>query len=293
MQTKTNTRLYVDVLNKRKNIEKTREEGARVRARFTEINKFNRPTKEFYKYEKQIQAKGSINALIDKTGKEIYTKEEIMGEIQEYYQTLYKKETSSNVEIQKNCDILKNKAIEKEEAEKLGSLITEKEIKTALKQMKNEKSPGSDGLTKEFYIIFWNDLKDILEEMLNNIYLANSLSESQKEGVIKLLYKKGNTKELKNWRPISLLNIDYKILTKILANRVKEVLPKIIDQDQACGIKGRSIHDHLEILTSLTEITNDKTVPRPGIAFLAVNQDCTRLRRKIHQMGKNSLSQHT
>ena len=137
--------------------------------------------------------------------------------------------------------------------------------------MKNEKSPGSDGLTKEFYIIFWNDLKDILKEMLNNIYLANTLSESQKEGIIKLLYKKRNVKELKNWRPISLLNIDYKILTKILANRVKEILPKIIDQDQACGTKGRSINDHLETLTSLTEITNDKTITHPGIAFLAVD----------------------
>ena len=109
--------------------------------------------------------------------------------------------------------------------------------------------------------------------MLNNIYLANTLSESQKEGIIKLLYKKGNEKELKNWRPISLLNIDYKILTKILANRVKEVLPKIIDQDQACGIKGRSIHDHLETLTGLFEITNDKAMTRPGMAFLAVDQE--------------------
>ena len=100
-QNKTNTRIYTDVLNKCKNIEKTREEGARLRARFTEINKFSRPTKEFYKYEKQIQAKRTINALIDKTGKEINTKEEIMWEIQEYYQTLYKKETSSNLEAQK------------------------------------------------------------------------------------------------------------------------------------------------------------------------------------------------
>ena len=64
-----------------------------------------------------------------------------------------------------------------------------------------------------------------------------------------------------------------KILTKVLANRVKEILPKIIDPDQACGIKGRSVHDHLEVLKSLMEITNDKTVIRPGMAFLAVDQE--------------------
>ena len=82
-----------------------------------------------------------------------------MKEIHGYYQSLYNKETSSDIEVQKICDKLKSKAIGKVEAEKLGCLITEKEIKNAIKQMKNEKLPGSDGLTKEFYVIFWNNLK--------------------------------------------------------------------------------------------------------------------------------------
>ena len=113
-----------------------------------------------------------------------------MEEVHRFYQTLYKNGNSSPRESQKIYEKLKHKTISKDDAEKLGSLITEKKIHNALKQMKNKISPGSDGLTKEFYVIFWNKLKDILEEMLNNIYLTNSLSESQKEGIIKLLYKK-------------------------------------------------------------------------------------------------------
>lgn len=65
-----------------------------------------------------------------------------------------------------------------------------------------------------------------------------------KIGMIKMIYKKsGNPKDLKNFRPISMLNTDFKILAKVLANRLKKVLPKIIKTTQAYGVQGRDIAD--------------------------------------------------
>jgi hypothetical protein len=72
------------------------------------------------------------------------------------------------------------------------------------------------------------------------------MASTMKEGIITLIYKgKGDRGDLKNWRPISLLNIDYKILSKIMEERVKMCLDKIININQTGGPKGREIQDNI------------------------------------------------
>ena len=88
----------------------------------------------------------------------------------------------------------------------LNKSITEKEIRQAIKELRREKSPGDDGLPSEFYKAFVDELIEILVELLNNIRLSEILPSSQKNAIIKLLFKKGDHRLLKNWRPISLLN---------------------------------------------------------------------------------------
>ena len=89
--------------------------------------------------------------------------------------------------------------------------------------MNINKSPGEDGLTAEFYKTFQDKLIPILQEVYLNIFLSDSMPKNMKMGIINLIYKnKGNVEDLKNWRPITLLNVDYKILTKILTERLKK-----------------------------------------------------------------------
>ena len=152
----------------------------------------------------------------------------------------------------------------------MGSLITENEIKTALNKMKNNKSPGSDGLTKEFYQTFWDDIKEDLCETMNNIYLKEELCETQKSAIVKLIYKKGDPRELKNWRPISLLNIDYKILSKILANRLKTIMPQLVGKDQYCGVPNRSISSANSILSNIWDI--ECKYKRSKLMYLLIDQ---------------------
>ena len=88
---------------------------------------------------------------------------------------------------------------------------SEYECGIALKEMKSNKSPGSDGLTADFYKIFWNDIKQYLVKSLNYSYDNKNLTELQKQSNITLLPKKDkDTLSINNWRPISLLKVDYK-----------------------------------------------------------------------------------
>ena len=93
--------------------------------------------------------------------------------------------------------------------------------------MENNKSPGNDELKKEFYITFWNEIKAPLLQAIAKAYLVKQLSASQKQAVIKIIEKKRTRQKryTQNWRPICLLNVDVKLISKALAERLKNVLP--------------------------------------------------------------------
>ena len=121
--------------------------------------------------------------------------------------------------------------------------------------MKRNKSPGPDGLTLEFHRRFWSKVELLLINSYNESYHKGELSISQKKSLISLLYKKDNPEKLDNWRPISLLNIDYKILAHALANRLHNVLPSIISQDQQGFIKNRCIGSNIRLIQDIIDYT--------------------------------------
>ncbi len=134
--------------------------------------------------------------------------------------------------------------LKKEDTNMCDRDISIEEIKEAIKQTKPNKSPGSDGLTHEFYKTFIEVLTPILWELYKSMEERGEVPESMSLGVISILYKnKGSRLKLENYRPLSLLNTDYKILTKVFANRIKEIVGSIISPSQAYSIPGRDITD--------------------------------------------------
>ncbi|KAL9958754.1 hypothetical protein ACROYT_G035812 [Oculina patagonica] len=114
----------------------------------------------------------------------------------------------------------------------------------SLQLFKNNKSPGEDGLTVEFYVAFWNIVGNLMVESLNYSYDHGELSSSQKRAIITLIEKKDKDRRvISNWRPISLINVDVKIGSKAIAKRLEAVLPNIIHHNQSAYVKDRTICD--------------------------------------------------
>ena len=112
--------------------------------------------------------------------------------------------------------------------------------------MNKNKSSGIDGLTVEFFTKVWDILKTSFHKVVKSIQNEKQLSRSMRKGIISLFYKKKCDKtNVKNFRPISLLNVGYKIISKVLANRLKSVMSSIISPEQTCCVPGRDIADNI------------------------------------------------
>ena len=123
--------------------------------------------------------------------------------------------------------------------------VNNQEIKDAMKHMKNDKTPGIDGIPIDFYNFFWVDLGHFLIRSIQGAFEVGELSITQKRGIITCIPKGDKPREyLKNWRPITLLTADYKLLTTVMANRMKKVLNKIISSDQRGFLKDRYMEEN-------------------------------------------------
>ena len=135
-------------------------------------------------------------------------------------------------------------------------LIFHDDIRTAIKLLKKNSAPGLNGFTSSLYTSF-PSLIPILCQTFNNSYIRQQLTLTQSTALIKLILKTPNPKTVKDWRPIALLNTDYKILASLICNRLKPILNSIISQEQQCRLPNRQIfNNHLNILSAIN-YTND------------------------------------
>ena len=177
--------------------------------------------------------------------------------------------TSEGSDQQEANIILENvdKTLNNDQKEFCEANITEQEIKTTINLLKINKSPGDDGIVSEFYKEYWYLIHKEFTRVVQHIFAANTLSPSQYNAILTLLYKKGEREDIRNWRPISLLNTDYKIITKILAERLKKVLPSIIHSDQKGFVQGRNIQEANRLLQDIIPYT-DQNQMNSAIIFL-------------------------
>ena len=149
-----------------------------------------------------------------------------------------------------------------EEQESYEGPLSVKECAEAVKSMDSGKTPGSDGLPAEFYKVFWKDISSLLISALNCALESGCLSITQRRGIIKLIPKEdAELYFIKNWRPITLLNTDYKIAAKAIANRIKSVLPRLINNDQTGFMKGRFIGENIRLIDSIVRYAAENNIP--------------------------------
>ena len=191
---------------------------------------------------------------------EITDQDEINKQIFSFYQSLFSRQVQVQTDkIDAYLDNIPLPKLTNEQTLSCEGIISEDEVFKSLKSIDNNKSPGNDGLSKEFYECFWDEVKKPFLASIHKAFLNQELSTSQKQAVIKMLEKKDKDKRfIKNWR----LNTDMKIISKVLSTRIKGVLPYLISSNQTAYVKNRFISESGRLISDILEIA--KTLALEG-----------------------------
>ena len=244
-------------------------QGHQIRTKGHPTYEINEPDIEFYaKLEKRSVQRNMITELQDKNGQTQTENEKLIEIVEDYYTKLY---TPSRVDIIKQQQLLRNvdKTISARDKQFLDAPITAQELEQTVRQLHDNKSPGYDGINAEFYKAFWYLIKDKYLEYINAAKLT-SFSDYRNTSITTIIYKfKGELYILANYRPISLINVDIKILTATLKNRLKNVLPTIIHHSQT-AVVGRKIDHTVHMLRDLIDLVDKEDSQG---AFLFIDQE--------------------
>lgn len=190
----------------------------------------------------QIQGKrkkSTISVIAGEQG-EIRDQSQISSTIRSYFENLY---TAAEFNASSNSYLPTRKIPENNLAnENLMQPTTPGEVLAAIKGSCSRKSPGVDGLPKEFYLKAWQIIKFEFTNVINDALQGNSVKQFH-DGIIVLVKKKGNDQSIHGYRPLSLLNVDFKLFSRILKQRLQDLLPLVLSKDQKCSNGKRSIYE--------------------------------------------------
>ena len=158
---------------------------------------------------------------------------EILREQRKFYKNLYaKRRDIDNLTEEVNTFLLGCETPKLSEEDSRKGLLTTEELSHSLNLMNNGSASGCDGLTTEFYKIFWLKLQVLLTKVFNEAFNKKEMSYTQKQGIIMHKGKDLTRDKITNWRPITLLNTDYKLIAKAMGQRLVLVIGNLINEDQ-------------------------------------------------------------
>ena len=268
-----NPGLYTDQISEierqLKDLEILEFQGHLIRSKAKDLELGEKPSSYFLCKEAKRGQKKCISTISDEFGNIFNTSPGIMGVFRNYYSKLLSAEPID--ELTCNHFLADLPQLDSTDSDLLEGEITKDEILKALKDMEDNKSPGPDGLTKEFYVSTFDVLGDVLLRVVNLCFQQESLPVSSKTSYITLICKDfKNASDVKNWRPISLLNVDVKIISKLLCTRLGKVIGEIVHLDQTCAVPGRSIQDNCHLIRNVHDYVEQKNLP---CAFISLDQE--------------------
>ena len=239
-----------------------KSKGAFIRSRAKWQEEGEKCTQYFFNLEKQIQNQNIINKLTTTEGNSVTNDNEILETASCFYENLYKSKNISKETIDDYfTEINVEYKLNEKEKETCDNIITEQELQNVINNLKPNKAPGLDGLTSEFYGNFWDDLKLPFLNMINDSFNKGIMPDSMRKAVITLLFKKGRSDLIQNYRPISLTNYDYKILAFTLSTRMQSVISKLISNDQSAYIRNRYIGNNARFLQDIINLSENYDLP--------------------------------
>ncbi|XP_058758128.1 uncharacterized protein LOC131631355 [Vicia villosa] len=208
-----------------------------------------------------------IEALTNDNGEEVKDQETICGIAKDYFTKLFEESVSSYEPVLKFIQ----PTISNDDNNMLLAPIRREELFEAVNNMHPDKSPGPDGLNPTFYQNFWHVCGEDIFAAVRVWFERGSLPATNNDTNICLIPKCSNPSSMKDLRPIALCNVIYKIISKLLANRMKKCLAKTVSEEQSAFVEGRSILDNAMIAIEIIHSLKRKT--KGNKAHLALKID--------------------
>ncbi|XP_048622886.1 uncharacterized protein LOC106383217 [Brassica napus] len=201
-------------------------------------------TKFFHALTKQRRARNKITQLLDANGNIVEDEEGLVAIATSYFRQIFESSIPEDIE----------EALSEVPTTVTGSMndnltapVSDWEVKLALFAMHPDKAPGPDGMTALFYQKFWDIVKEDLTLMVNKFLFDGTVTNGLNDTNICLIPKTTKPNDMAQFRPISLCNVSYKIISKVLCQRLKKVLPGLISETQSAFVAGRQISDNIMI----------------------------------------------
>ena len=243
--------------------------GAQVRSRVRWVEDGEVSSAFFFRLEKRRAADRWVAALREPDGSIVSSRSDLCASFASLYSSL---SSASPPDSSAQDSLLANisSSLSCNQVDQCEGPLTLGECYNVLLGMTRRRAPGTDGLPMEFCVRFWKVLGQDLVDVLNTCYASASLSLSQRRRVIFLVFKRGDRPDARNWRPISLLNVDYKLASRVLAGRFLKVIHLVVSKDHTFGVPGRFIGENVALLRDVADYATLSNVPT---AVLSLDQE--------------------
>ena len=212
-----------------------------------------KPTRYFLNLERARYNSKTCQSIL-KSGQTITKDSAILAEQKTFYQKLYTEDPDIKFSMQNDTEIKINPL----EHSQLDQPVTQ-ELTRAVKQLKPNKTPGNDGITADFYKIFWDKLGPCLTDAIQESFQQGQLFDSALQGILNVIPKPGkDSRIIANLRPITLLNKDYKLMEKVMANRILPHLETLINRDQKGFMANRRISANIRKMLDIMHIMDQE-----------------------------------
>ena len=209
-------------------------------------------TKYFFSLEKAKYNAKTCYKILSQNDIEVTDPQQILQKQKLFYQNLYSKDEDVCFDMKNEYQVQVLYDVKVLQCQQ----VNKNDLKLAMKGMSNNKTPGNDGIPIDFYKVFWNYLELPFYDMMKQCYEENIMHDTARMGILNLIPKPNkDSRYIKNLRPITLLNADYKIIEKAVANKMLPALQHIISKDQRGFMKERRISVNIRKLLDIMYMT--------------------------------------
>ena len=245
-----------------------KEKMWRQRSRDSWLKEGDRNTKYFHSRASHRRRRNSILSMRTEAGEYVQDPKLIGAQFIEYYQTLF---TAAPLEDVASVLDGVQRCVTEEMNQELTCPFTEKEVISTMKQMGPLKAPGPDGMPPIFFQSYWHVVgKDITTAVLYCLH-SGTLLPSLNHTYVTLIPKTKSPERVTEYRPISLCNVVYKLIAKVLANRLKKILPHVISESRSAFVPGRLITDKVLIAFETLYHMHNKRAGKVGSMALKLD----------------------